>query len=98
MKEANSPLLNVVVGLAGLKHPSQYLVQLYILYTNTCLITTALSNTYLSTLPLNLLVSMAWHTNDILVDIESGEHMGMALSIAKFFLVVIASQSKNKRR
>lgn len=61
MKEANSPLLNVVVGLAGSKHPSQYLVQLN---TNTCLITTALSNTYLSTLPLNLLVSMAWHTND----------------------------------
>lgn len=41
---------------------------------------------------------MAWHTTDIVVDIESGEHMGMALSIAKLFLVVIASQPKNKRR
>jgi len=68
------------------------------LYTNTYLITTALSNTYLSTFPLSLLVSMAWHTTGILVDIESGEHMGMALSIAKLFIVVIASQPKNKRR
>lgn len=49
-------------------------------------LTTALSNAYLSTLPLSLLVSVAWHITDILVDIEKGEHMGMALSIASCFL------------
>lgn len=68
------------------------------LHQHSLHLTTALSNTCLSTLPLSLLVNMAWHTTDILVDIESGEHMGVALSIAKLFLVVIASHPKNKRR
>lgn len=38
---------------------------------------------------------MVWHTTNTLADIESGEgHMGMALSLAKLFLVFIESQPK----
>lgn len=37
---------------------------------------------------------MVWHTTDTLADIESGGYMGMALFIAKLFLVFIASLPK----
>lgn len=38
---------------------------------------------------------MEWHTTNTLADIESGGgHMGMALSLAKLFLVFIESQPK----
>lgn len=56
-------------------------------------LTTALSNTYLSTLPLHLLVGIVYHTTDTLADIESGGHMGIAQSC---FLSSLHPNQKNK--
>lgn len=45
-------------------------------------------------LPIVLFVGMIWHTANTLADIESGGDMGMALSIAKLFLVFIETERK----